>query len=153
MHVHVLRDAFLQARRRHDDLEGRTGRELRLNGFVQQRVIVIVDQLAPLIARDAHRKIVGIESRTAHHRQDLAVARIHGDDGAVLVPHGLFGGNLQIEVDGQLELLAGLGRRLIQRPTSLPRLFTSARREPFLPIRIWLYCSSTPDFPTTSPGL
>ena len=36
-HVHVLRDALLQARRGHDDLESRTGCELSLDGFVQQR--------------------------------------------------------------------------------------------------------------------
>ena len=67
-HVHVLCNAFLQARGGHDDLESRAGRELSLNGFVQQRMIVVVDQLAPLIARDPHRKIVGIKSRPADHR-------------------------------------------------------------------------------------
>ncbi len=33
-----------------------------------------------------------------------------------------------------------------------PWLFTIARRNPFLPIRILLYCFSTPLTPTTSPG-
>ena len=39
-----LRNAFLQAGGRHDDLEDRTGRELRLDGFVQQRLAGIGDQ-------------------------------------------------------------------------------------------------------------
>ena len=45
---------------------------------------------------------------------------------------------------------AGVSLRLC---TSLPRLLTIVRRAPFLPINIWLYWSSMPDLPTTSPGL
>src|SRR5207245_10193319 len=48
--VHVLGDAFLQTSGRHDDLESRTGGELRLDRFVQERMLVVVDEFAPLIA-------------------------------------------------------------------------------------------------------
>src|SRR6202035_4909328 len=81
-HVHVLGDAFLQAGSGHNNFESGTGRELRLNGFVKQWRIFVVDQLAPLIARDSNRKIVGIKSGPANHSQNLAVAWIHGHDGA-----------------------------------------------------------------------
>src|ERR1700680_4114943 len=105
-HVHVLRDAFLQTSSGHDDLERRSGGELSLNSFVKQRMIVVVDQLAPLIAGDSNGKIVGIKSRAANHGQDLPIARVHGYDCTILVAQSLFCSNLQIEVDGQLELPA-----------------------------------------------
>ena len=38
--MQVLRNAFLHAGGGHDDLEHRAGRELRLNRFVQQRLVV-----------------------------------------------------------------------------------------------------------------
>ena len=62
-----------------------------------------------------HREFVGIESRTADHRQDFSIARIHGHDGAGPAFQRLFRRNLQIEVDGKLELLAGHRRHVAQR--------------------------------------
>ena len=109
VHIEGLRDPFLPARDRHNDLEGRAGRELRLDGPVEQRFLRIGHQLAPVVARDAHRELVGIEGGPAHHGQNLAGVRIHGDDGAVFARDGLLGGNLQIDIDGQLQRLAGLG--------------------------------------------
>ncbi len=50
VHVQSLRDAFLPTRHRHEDLEGRAGRQLRLNGLIQQRFVRIGDQLVPLAA-------------------------------------------------------------------------------------------------------
>ena len=46
--LHVLRDAFLQAGDRHQDLERRSRRQLRLDGLVHQRVVGIGDQLVPV---------------------------------------------------------------------------------------------------------
>src|SRR5579863_3655969 len=77
-------------------------------------MIVVVDQLAPLVARNPNGKIVGIESRPAHHSQDLSVAWIHSHDGSVFISQGLLCGDLQIKIDGQPELSAGLGWSLIQ---------------------------------------
>ncbi len=84
VHVQVLCDSFLPTRDRHDDLEGRTRRKLRLNRFVQQRLVRVRNQLVPFVARDAYGKIVGIECRPAHHRQNFPGPRIHRDDCAIL---------------------------------------------------------------------
>ena len=84
--VHVLRDALLQAGERHDDLEGGAGSELGLDGLVHQRVVGIGDELVPVIAADAHRELIGIEDGAAHHGENLAGVRVHGDEGAVVVP-------------------------------------------------------------------
>src|SRR5215472_7649414 len=72
IHDQVLRNALLHAGRRHDDLEHRAWRELRLDCFVQQRLARIADQLVPLVARDAYRKCIGVESWPADHCQNLA---------------------------------------------------------------------------------
>ena len=78
-----------------------------LNRLVQQGVIFVGDQLVPLVTRDAHREVVGIESGAADHGQNLAIVRIHSDDGAIFIGQGLFGGNLQIHIDGEFKLFAG----------------------------------------------
>ena len=54
-------------------------------------------------------KCVGIEAGPRNHRQNLAVARVHGDDGAVAVAQRELRRALQIVVDGQLQVLAGNG--------------------------------------------
>ena len=102
IHMQILRDAFLPTRHRHDDFESRAGGQLRLNRLVQQRLIGIGDQLVPFIARDAYGKIVRIESRTARHGQDFSGMRVHGDDRAVLPFQRFLGGDLQIDINGEL---------------------------------------------------
>ncbi len=98
----ALRDILLQTRSRHDDLEDGTRRQLRLDSFVEQRLARIGHQRVPFVARDAHRKLVGIERRAADHCQDFAVTRVHGNDRAGLSLQRLFCGNLQIQIDGEL---------------------------------------------------
>ena len=72
-------------------------------------------QAVPLVAADAHRKRIGIERRTAHHRQNFSGARIHGDNRARLAFQRLLGGDLQIEINRELELLARNRRNIAQR--------------------------------------
>ena len=101
-YLHILRDAFLQSGRRHDDFEHRSRRQLRLNGLVQQRMIIVVDQFRPFTFLDAHGKIVGIVGRSADHRENLARARIEGYDRAVPAFQRLLSGDLQININRQL---------------------------------------------------
>src|ERR1035437_2986561 len=101
----VLSNPFLQSSGGHDDLENRTRRKLCLDRFVEQRLAGIGDQLVPLITRYAHREFIGIERGMADHRQNFAIARIHGDDGAGSAIQRLLGRYLHIEIDGELELL------------------------------------------------
>src|SRR5205823_14924376 len=77
--------------------------------LVQQWVIRDINQLRPFIPRDADREIIRIKSWPAHHGQNFSVSRIHRDDGAVLSFERLLGRNLQVDVDGQLKLLARYG--------------------------------------------
>ena len=109
MDLHVLRDAFFETGERHDDLEGGARGELGLDGLVHQRVLGIGEVLVPLIARNAHRELVGIEGGSADEREDFAGVRVNGDHGAVAVAECVLRGALDIEVDGELEALARLG--------------------------------------------
>ena len=93
---------------------------------------IVGDQVVPFLARDPHGKRIGIERGPAGHGQDLAVARVHGDDRAILAFQRLFGGDLQVQVDGQLERFAGDGRRFVEAPF----LFAAAvHNRPALPVR------------------
>ena len=55
---------------------------------------------------DVHGELVGIEGGPAHHGQHLAGARIERHHRAVLPVHGQFGDRLQVQVDGELQVLA-----------------------------------------------
>src|ERR1041385_5048740 len=106
VHHQGLGHAFLQTRYRHNDLEHRTGRHLRLNGFVQQWRIRIFRQLFPFFGGDAHGKIVRIESWPAHHGQYFPIARVHGDDCTVLAFQCLLCRLLHIQIDSEIQLMA-----------------------------------------------
>ena len=116
VHVQRLRNPLLPAGDRHDDLESRAGRELRLDGLIQKWFIGIGDQLRPFVFRNLDRKIIRIEGRTAHHRQNFPGMRIHRDERAILPIQRLLRCNLQIQIDRQLQLFAGLCRSFIQPP-------------------------------------
>ena len=60
--LEVLRDAFLQAGDRHEDLEGRAGSQLGLDDLVHQGMLGIGDELVPVGAVDANGEVVGIEA-------------------------------------------------------------------------------------------
>ena len=74
MHRGIFVDgAGLQARQRHNGLERGARRLLRLNGAVQQRMIGIVGDLAPVLGLDAPRELVRIEGGAADHGQHFPV--------------------------------------------------------------------------------
>ena len=72
-------------------------------------MVGIGDELVPVGAVDLDGKRVGVEAGPRHHRQNLAVPRVHGNDGAVAVAQGEFRGALKIVVDGEPQILAGNG--------------------------------------------
>ena len=110
----VVDGAGFQAGQRHDRLERRARRLLRLNGAVQQRVVRVVGDFLPVLGLDADGEFVGIEGRPADHGQHLAGARIERHHRAVLAVHGQLGHGLQIQIDGELQILAGHGRLVLQ---------------------------------------
>ena len=62
-------------------------------------------ELVPLGAVDLHGKCIGIEAGPRNHRQNLAIARVHGDDRAVAIAQRQLCRALQIVVDGQPQIL------------------------------------------------
>ena len=109
VHGHVLGNVFFKPRERHDDLECGARSELRLDGLVHQRMFRIGDVFVPLAAADAHGKLIGIEGRAADESQHFAGMRIDGDHGAIAVAQSVFGGALDVEIDGEAEALSGFG--------------------------------------------
>src|SRR2546421_2601970 len=77
------RNFILKHCRRHDDFENRTGRELRLNRAIQQRLSRIIVELLPFLIRDPNREIIWVGRWMADHSQNVAAARIERDHRAI----------------------------------------------------------------------
>src|SRR5215470_12214542 len=77
-------------------------------------MVLVGDELVPLIFRNLNGKIVGIECWPADHGENFAVARIDRHDRSILSLERLLGRDLQIEVNRELQLLAWYGRRFIE---------------------------------------
>ena len=92
-----------------DRLEGGAGRELGLDGAVQQGIVGVAGDFLPVGGLDADGEFVGVEAGAGGHGEDLAVVRIEGDDRAAAAFQREFGDHLEIEVDGELEVFAGGG--------------------------------------------
>ena len=134
--VHGLGDVLLEAGDRHDDLEGAAGRELGLDGLVEERMVGVIEDLVPVVLGEADGELIGVEGGARGHGEDLAGVGIHGDDGSDLAFEGLFCGHLDVEVDGELQVFAGNGLFLEPRwPSSLPWLLTMMSRLPSVPRR------------------
>ena len=113
-HAHVLGNVLFEPGERHDDLEGRAGRELRLDGLVHQGMVGVVDDRRPVTPGEAHGELVGIVGRTRDHGEDFAGMGVHCHQRAVPAFHGLLGNTLEIEVDGEAEVVAGFGQHLAE---------------------------------------
>src|SRR5467141_662657 len=92
-----------------DDLENRPWSKLRLNRAIEQRLLPILVEIFPVVCRDAHREVIGVQRGMAHHRQDFSGARVESDCRTRTWPQGLLGSLLEVVVDSQLDLLAGNG--------------------------------------------
>ena len=93
---------------------------LRLDGAIQQRMIGVVQQHLPVLGADAAGKQVWIERGTAHHGQHFAGSGVQSHHRATAVFHGQLSHRLQIQVDGQLQVLAGNGFLVIQDVALVP---------------------------------
>ena len=99
----------------HDRFENRTGRIETLNRAIELDFEWIRRDQLPRIGRESFRVNVRIEFWRGNHRQDLAVARIDGHDGADEFIFGevLLRAALQVEIDGQIDVVSRL--RLLSR--------------------------------------
>ena len=106
--------AALETGQGHDRLEGRTRRELRLNGAVEQGIVRIVIDFLPGLRADVPGEESRIERRAADHRQYLTRSGIERDHRAFAALHGDFRHALQIDIEGGLQIVAGRGLDVIQ---------------------------------------
>ncbi len=58
---------------------------------------------------DAHRERIGVIAGMRNQGQDLAIARIHGHHGAVVIAEGDLGRLLQVEIDSEFQIMARFG--------------------------------------------
>jgi len=90
-------------------LKTEPGASWGLNGAIKKRAQFIFVELLPLFLGNANREIVWIRRWPTDHSENFAGARIERDHGAGARAEGLFGNRLQIVVNGQLNLLPGIG--------------------------------------------
>ena len=112
--MHGLGDVLLKTRKRHDDLEGAAGGELGLDSLVEQRMVGVIEDLVPVVLGEANGELVGVEGGPGGHGENFAGVGVHGDDGADFAFEGLFGGHLDVEVDGETKVFAGDGEFLAE---------------------------------------
>jgi hypothetical protein len=93
---------------RRDDLVGRAGEVVLLDGAVDEGLERALRPRGVLLAADRLLPAVGVDRGDREHGEDLAGARVHRDERAGgLVGEGLGGDLLEVEVEGEVDVLAG----------------------------------------------
>ena len=100
----------------HHRLDGRARRVEAAQRTVEQRPVDGITQFGVLRRADAVDEQVGVEARVADHRQHLAGVRVQRHHGAAAIAQGLLGGDLQVHVQAQHDVLPGHRRNLLQHP-------------------------------------
>ena len=70
-------------------------------------MVGVVENLVPVIFGQPDRELVWIEGRPRDHGENLAGVGVHRHDSADLAVEGLFCRHLNVEVNGELQILAG----------------------------------------------
>ena len=104
-------DAGIEGRERHHHLEGRARRIGARERLVDQRLVVVVGQIAPLFGRQTDIERVGVEARCRDERKNVAVFDIHDGASGAVVLQLLVDQALQLAVDRQVDV--GSGRPLV----------------------------------------
>ena len=102
-------DTLLQEDHALGGLEGRAGRVGGLQGAVEQGHARVLAEHLVVLAALAAQEQGGVVTGAGHQGQDLAGLRLDADYGAVLSLHQLLAVFLQFDVDGEFQVLAGLG--------------------------------------------
>ena len=115
IHVGVGRDdAGFERSQRHHGLQCRARGIAALQDPVGQRLQRVVQQRPPLVGQDTARKEVRVERRAADGGQDGSRTDVEHDQRALGVAHRLLGPLLQAQVEGQADVVAGVGFDLVQ---------------------------------------
>ncbi len=103
--------AELERGHRHEGLEGRARRVDAVGAAVEQRPVDRGVELVPALGIDAVDEQVGIEAGLGDEGEHRAVRRVEGDERAAPVAEGVLGHLLELEVERQRHVVAGLRRR------------------------------------------
>ena len=106
--VHGREAAFLQPRRRHDDLEDGARGVLALQGAIHEGRQGIPHELEPLLAVEVAREAVEREGRARGQGEDVATSRVENDHGAGLARHRALGRLLDAPIHRGDDLGAGI---------------------------------------------
>ncbi len=68
----------------------------------------VLDQRFPIIVVDSPSKEGGVVGGVADHSQDVAVLWIHGHNSPFFSLEQAFSGHLEIEVNGEKEVISGM---------------------------------------------
>ena len=108
-------DAGLEGRQRRHHLEGRARRVLAADAFVDQRRARVVAQLAPDARPQAAGERRRVVARHRGQRQHAAGAHVdHDGTGRQLAGQPRHAETLQLEVEAQLEVVAGLALAAVE---------------------------------------
>ncbi len=116
-------------------------------------MVGVIEDLVPVALREANGELVGVEGRTRGQGENLAGVGVHRNDSADLAVERLFSSHLEVEVDGELEILPRHGERLAE-VADLFAVAVDDRRRGCRPLREAAHRRSPRrrSFPTTSPG-
>ena len=96
--------AGIKRGKRHHHLEGRTGRIGARERLVDQRLVVVVGQIAPLLRGETDVECVGIKTRGRDEREHVAAFHVHDGTGGAVVLELPVDQALQLAVDRQVNI-------------------------------------------------
>ncbi len=106
----ILVQSRLHRRHRHRRLKSRTGRIDAGQHLVDQRLVIVGGQRLPFVLAEPDIEEVGIEPGRRRHRQHVPVRYVHHHTRGALVADALVDELLQLLVDGEPDVVAGLAR-------------------------------------------
>src|SRR6185437_9012264 len=119
MHLKIL-EPRIHGRKRHGGLDGRARRIKARQRLVDQRRMVIRCPRLPLRVADADIEQIRIERRSRSQSKDVSVARIHNDSRRTLLSQSAGNKFLQILIECQINIRAGLAGFAAQFPDDPP---------------------------------
>ena len=100
----------VQTRQCHEGLDGRPHRILAAQGTIVERHIGRIVQRFPVLCIDTVDEKIGVITGLADVSQYFAIARVDSDQGTAIIAKRLHRDLLQLCIQGQRQVLAGLRR-------------------------------------------
>ena len=84
----------------------------RAQGSVEKRLVGVVEEAIIIRSTVPSSQQIGPVARGTDHGKDLSRRRFDGNDGSPLVCHDAFPVRLQVQIQGDLNIVAGHGKRV-----------------------------------------